>query len=497
MSRYEPYEIPEEFLTEPPGNPVFDWLREHGGMVIASLPSIIVASTWFCLMFGVTQTRDGRVAQYLAMASQDVEQGKYEDARLCLDRVIRLGSGTDPVLIDLSKVLKQLGQDERASVVMESIASLESDSAGSQVAHLEMARTLMADPKHGISAQRAAEQHLLKVLEVDPNSRDTHALLGKLYTEMKRYSEARAHYLEIIVKRPDVALDLAQAYLGEGDEMKALNSARRALVYWKDRCQTVPDDEKARLEAVASALFLKDFEQAETLLKEGLELADSEKLSQALANTYAAWAGSLSNTHKEQAEAISLLENGLRQDPRNPSVLTALSKVLQDGGTPAESVQSLLLKLVDEPHTASSAHFLLGQNDFAQGRVVDARGHLEKVYELAPQSAETANLLARALSTEPGADPSRALKIIDLALQNSPSNPELRLTRGHMYAQAGNWKEAVADLESALPVVNERVEVLLEIAKGYDALGMPEIATRYRVRAETIEAEHSPAIENP
>ena len=270
MSRFAPYEIPENLLEPPPEHPFLTWVSDHRQLLIASTPCVVVAVAWFWVLFMVTQTRHTRVEQYLATAKQDEAQGNYSEARLCLDRVIRLGSGTDVVLIELAGVLRQLGQEGRASGLMATLAPLEQDQPGSEAAHLVMAMNFLNGPQVTESNLFDAELHLRRALAENESSVEAHAMLGKICAQTGRYTEARQHYLVIIKKRPDLLRPLAEVLRAEGDETAAGSRAREALKHFESRSEDYPDDENSRLLAADAAVFLGEYPRAERLLLRGL-----------------------------------------------------------------------------------------------------------------------------------------------------------------------------------------------------------------------------------
>jgi predicted Zn-dependent protease len=96
------------------------------------------------------------------------------------------------------------------------------------------------------------------------------------------------------------------------------------------------------------------------------------------------------------------------------------------------------------------------------------------------------NNLAWVLSTGPKSDLPRALKLIDLAIDQSSAELKSRFrgTRGHVLVQMKRWKEALADLEAVLPFESNNPDVQRDLAAAYTGLGLPDQATEHQRRAE-------------
>jgi predicted Zn-dependent protease len=81
-------------------------------------------------------------------------------------------------------------------------------------------------------------------------------------------------------------------------------------------------------------------------------------------------------------------------------------------------------------------------------------------------------------------DLSRALEIINAVLSQYPGNAHFRDTRGQILVQQGKWKEAIDDLEAALPQLTARKEAHRALAESYKRLGLTELAQEHERRAE-------------
>ncbi len=100
----------------------------------------------------------------------------------------------------------------------------------------------------------------------DPNSARTHILLGDVYRQSHRYSDAKAEYLKalaISAHDPGALIGLASTLLLNSNADQAMSTCREALKY-------LPDDPELNLLMGESLLTMRQYNQAEAFLKKGL-----------------------------------------------------------------------------------------------------------------------------------------------------------------------------------------------------------------------------------
>jgi Flp pilus assembly protein TadD len=125
--------------------------------------------------------------------------------------------------------------------------------------------------------------------------------------------------------------------------------------------------------------------------------------------------------------------------------------------------------------------------------VSEARLHWERANQLAPDMPAIANNLAWLLSQSAPPDLPRALQLADMAVEKSPREMNFRDTRGHILMKLGRWKEALADLEAALPTTPNPAEMHLSLAEVYRHLDAPAMAAEHqRLAKEKAAARAKP-----
>jgi tetratricopeptide (TPR) repeat protein len=220
------------------------------------------------------------------------------------------------------------------------------------------------------------------------------------------------------------------------------------------------------------------------------------------------------------AQAQADLEQLLLQTPRSAELHFRLGKVLQFQNDLPRAEAAFRRALVLEPHYIG-ALVGLGQIDARLNRPEEALFRFEKAIEVDPhraeahfargQTLETLNrrgdaLAAyfRAIELDPAlstaivriaslqldrGQPEQALVRLDQATELSPTDPEVRYHRGLTLLALNRPKPAVADLSFAVDNLPDRADVLLGLARAFEADRKPEQARLAAERALKLQPE--------
>ena len=69
-------------------------------------------------------------------------------------------------------------------------------------------------------------------------------------------------------------------------------------------------------------------------------------------------------------------------------------------------------------------------------------------------------------------------------LERWPDEPMFRDTRGAVLAKMGRWKEALTDLQAALPGYPKNPDLHRRLAEAYEHVGAADMAAQHRRLAE-------------
>ena len=126
------------------------------------------------------------------------------------------------------------------------------------------------------------------------------------------------------------------------------------------------------------------------------------------------------------------------------------------------------------------------------GQIEQARVHWERAFELSPDMPVVANNLAWMIATAAEPDLPRALALANIAVERAPKELNFRHTRGNILFQMERYKEALGDLEAALPRYADNAELHMKLAITYEHLGVAAMAAEHRRQAKAKPAPKNP-----
>jgi tetratricopeptide (TPR) repeat protein len=463
------------------------WRGRRWRWLLHSLPALAAGSAVFAAATASLLTPVQELeARYLEQAKTALKSKDYAGAMACYDRLAGLGTDRPDVLYGLALSADGLGQIGRAETIMKALTP--ADQPGYAPAHLWLARHIMTSPAPGPGARDAVESHLLLALDGELEDPDAaHALLGDVYLSKGpgHYDQAEQHLAKAVKTHPQLRIRLAQLYALRGDKERAQVEGQLAVNYFRARAQADVHDRLARLGWADATAFLEDFPGAVAILKEGLSVADEPVYRTALGSVFLVWADAVGRDPKaDPGDRLALIETGLRYDASNAALLNRLLVALKVGDAKADEARKELEAQLASGRAPASVHFALGLDAWQRGKTDEARLHLERAYQLAPQMPAVANNLAWVLATSEPADLPRALELSNFAVDKAPNDPSCRDTRGRVLMKLGRWKDALDDLEAALRCQQDDADLHKALAEVYERLGSPDMAAEHRRQAD-------------
>ena len=412
---------------------------------------------------------------WIAFAAKD-----YRTALTCFRRVGQLQKQSPENLYGMALTHEALGDHTFAQGLMNELAP--SDGVGYAPAHLWVAKNLLASVEHSTTTRSKAEYHLRQALTGNAGNADkVHALLGQLYLADGRLDEAESHLSQALKARPELRLPLAKTYALKGQKERAHAEATKALEYYGAAVKADEKNLAARIACADAATFLEDFNNAKTILEEGLLISHEPAFNAALARVYLVWFDHLSRPPEaDLGTRLRLLESGLRCEPNDPALLERLLAVTRVKSAEADRARANLQQLLAKGEMPATVHFILGVDAWERNRMDEARVHWQRANQLDPRSPSLANNLAVVLSRSKSPDLPQALQLVNMAIERAPNEPTFRDTRGTILARMGNWNEALPDLEAALVGAAGNSELHKLLAETYEHLGMAEMTAEHR-----------------
>jgi tetratricopeptide (TPR) repeat protein len=461
------------------------WQGRNFRLLFQGLPALVLAAAALVVATIVSLTPGQEVeTRYLQKAKSAFRAKDYPAAMTCYDRLAHLSKDRPDILYGLARTAEAQGLEEWAGILMNDLAPL--DRQGFAEAHLWWARRLLLGPNASPQTRKSAEVHLLRALEGELEDREqVHGLLGELYLNARQLDEAELHLQKGVKVKPQLRLRLAQLYALRGKPNRARSEAELAVSTFRAWAKADLYEQQARLNWADATLFLEDFAGAVAILQEGLSVTGDPVYRPALARVYVAWSDALARASKpDPGEQLARLEQALKYDPGQMDVLMRLWAFTKFQGAEADKSRAILRTQLAAGKGTGVAHLALGMDAWDQGKTVEALVHLEQAYQLAPQMGVVANNLAWVLASAQPPDLDRALTLMNSVLERWPNEPLFRDTRGAVLAKMGRWKEALTDLQAALPGYPKNPELHRRLAEAYEQLGAPEMAAEHRRLAE-------------
>ncbi|HEX5271846.1 MAG TPA: tetratricopeptide repeat protein [Gemmataceae bacterium] len=461
------------------------WVRRDGWQLVRGLPALAVLVG--AAVFGVICWRTAPAAlvgPYRNAATHAMAGKDYQTARTCYDRLTVLEENNPKNRWGLALAADALGERDECDALLQDLAP--PGQIGYGPAHLLAAEHLLRRPKPTEEDQREAERHLLWAVKALPESDEPPLALARYYLGRGKTNLAEPYLAQVVWKHPELHLSLAWVYVGRGDKEKARRHATEAVRYYRGQVEDDPEKQALRFFWAEALGLLGDHAEAVAVLKRGLEQTGAPPFRKALAQAYAALAEAMGRDRKAPvAGRLNLLGVALTYDSENVPALTQLLALSRGAGDDGAKGRAALEAALARGQSSPVVHLVLGLDAWKNAQNDKALLHMEQAYKLSPKGSPiVANNLAWLLATGPEPDLERALVLVESALKSQPNNLAIRDTRGRILARMGRWKEALVDLELALPALPDDRELHGVLADVYEHLGNPSLAAEHRRLAE-------------
>ena len=463
------------------------WRHRQWRYLVQGMPAMLVFGAVGVVAVLAHQERGRLVDRYRNSAWRALEAENYPAARIYYERLVGLDRQSEANRHDLAVTLANLGHTERATAIMENLAPL--DTTGFGQAHLWLARQILLESAAAPnpSALQQAYAHLTRAKQRLPNAAQVDWTFAQFYVATGRRDAAVPHLEMAAQQMPELYFELAFLLASLGQNEEALRAAQRARDHLRTRLAANPNDDQARLGLASVLTNLGDFDGAMRILSEGAALRPDGPYQQALAaaliNRFDQVAAQAGQTDPQQ---IELLRLALRHDPNSQEALLRLIDLGQGSAADRKQAQELLQTLLVGGYATPFVHFVLGSRAWEAEKPERALFHLERAYELDSALTPVANNLAWILAHADPPDLDRALTIINSVLEHSPRDANYLDTRGQILVKMQRYREALDDLERALPGLPRNVALHEALSVVYRNLGQEQLAEKHDLLAQRL-----------
>ena len=464
-----------------------------------SIPAILLGIAWvsFGIVLEFNNPAKTRVF-YSSAADRALATRDFQTARVAANWLLLSGpESREENLFRLALAELGLGQVREGSALLNLAAPLEKP--GYAPAHLFAARQLLTRTNVTAQMLQQAEIHLNHVLKLEPNSIEAHQMLGRLYFQMRNWDMAKPHLLAVASAKPDTALLLAMLARAQNDDIGMRQWAGTAAGYFQGKVKKAAEENPPDRLAWVTALAIQErYAEAAEILKTGMKNSGNKIYASGLANIYADWAAYVAKTDPHNVVSrLKLIQQGLEFDPQNLGLLEQLLLLTHLPEAETSSARAVLTQMLAQGGSSAMLHFVVGNDAFQHGDMEQAGEHFKLAFDLAPNLPVVANRMALLLAIGKQPDLPRALAISQTLVEKYPNEPDVRNTHGIILAHLGRWEEAVKDLEFALPNVHDKNATHTALAQAYRKLGMSELADEHERLAREPSEPSAPAASKP
>lgn len=455
--------------------------------LVRGLPALMALCFWPALL--VLRSSATVEERYAVRADRALAANDTAAAEVLCRRLLYLNSPQHPAhVVRMARWLFSTGQIQESMGLLVSVAP--AGQPGYAPANKLLGQMLLSEREADVATLKIAEWHLKQALAAEPGSAGILMALGQVSLRRQDLKTTQEYYTRAYKIDSENALALAELARLQKDEKGLQSWATEAASIFKAKTQTDKNDSVSRLKWAEALLLQRQFTNSLSVLEFGIREGDKPAFHQAQARVFAEWLQALSKNSPPPLELrLNLIERGLAQDQRNESLLTALIKLTRLEGKQAESARTTLNGLLARGEVAPTAHLCLAMDAWERNRPEEAREHLELVFKLYPQSPLVANNLAWLLAFGESPELERSLQILNDLIGKYPDSPTFHETRGEVLTKAGRWREALVDLEYALPWHKNNARTHGSLAEAYNGLGMKELAAQHTTLAQSLKSK--------
>ena len=364
-------------------------------------------------------------------------------------RVLQLNQNNAFAKFYVANQMTRYGSRGSARQIMESLAP--ADRNGFQKAHAWLASDLIDRGQRGESIDvDILKQHLKRATASEDVSPGLLLVYSQLLQQENKTAESQEFLKRAAKFDPKLLLTSIAIYNqnGQANQAKATADMLVERVSVKDK---KGDDAEDRVVLAAQAYALTNrIDNALEVLQSGLrQMPQSPKLLRALSDAFRyKFRSSFVRSGKNVQVNLELLNAAIALDPTNIAIQEDLNTLRQLGVGSTDSTVEALRVQIATSGTSFVARLILADSSFRRGDLASAINDYEVVLAELPQMTLALNNLAmlHASSVPPKLDES--LKLIDRAIEISPTVSEFHDSRGDILVLLKRREDAIPEKEN-------------------------------------------------
>jgi len=434
----------------------------------------------------LTAIQGERIQQrYRVKAAIAIRDGDFEKGLVLAKRVFsEHGEILEADKLRMALCYIETGERALGSKIIDELAP--DDQQGYPPAHRLKALNLsFAVEKTGnLGLAESLRQHLEKSEDKDSEAIQTAYAVYYMATEQ---IDLAIRYLETAAQKNPVHYHtIANIYKDRNQEARKRDALRQAKIAYELILAQNPSAEGNRIALAKTLTRLEQYQEAETVLLDGLAINSTDKIKQSLAE-YCLLRHNLSNDFDDK---LLYLQRSIDFDINFLPAYQALFQQfkLEVNSTPenADQLEGLLRSNLASGKNSALAHFAMSNVKSSRGDKKLARFHIEKAFELEPKFAVVANNLAWVLANDKeNPDLQRAFELSKDVVERFPANPLMRDTYATVLMKQEKYQEALVEFEKVLGTIQGKKNVHTKLAFIYGELGMEDMKEVHLQKAVT------------
>lgn len=368
------------------------------------------------------------------------------------------------------------------------------------------------------SVEEAAKFYRAAVNNLDPDNRDevgdyTKATLGLSDAFLYRYTVAKTEAArEIALKNAIKQLDtvvngkimlvgqllaipkLIDLHLKNREPEEARDQLRLSVQNVGPLARRNPDKIEIWSILVQSCVLVDEFDYAEEIIQEGLQLASNDQtkqqIRQLLGQVLLLKADFVKDVSSERNYRLRL-EIISQAISANPSLVAGYKKLFEFVAPEKEEPEheKWLRRSVIGSRTPGVTHVVMGLRALNRGDSLEGQRHWQIASRQSPYAQHMINMLIGYSHKNAPEEFSNLGDIASVAIESFPSHFPLYYTRGTIYLEDGQFDEALKDLETAVQRFPDEMNIHETLVTAYEKNKQPSKAEQHREIVKRLKLE--------
>jgi tetratricopeptide (TPR) repeat protein len=480
------------------GGYIFDVLahrKRHWMDLLLGLPAAILAIVLVIITTAGYREQQSSSRLYWALGEEALAEDKPETAEIYLQKALLTRTfDRNKVTLALARTYEKMGNQERTSVLMDSIAPV--NGVGNPEAHLYLATQMAAQNAEGKPVDlKAWDWHIKNADKKDPY------FLDKLRSDYYLAAGDEQKSLEYITKvaevEPNLWFFVAQRHMARKNleaAQAALENARTAFeLLW----QADQNNLEKRLQYATALLYTKRAGEARALVWQAYQKTRDPRLGVAMSNVCNVEADqelARRNTIErfEMAKVAQFLTEAIALTPNHPGTLERIGKLAVSEKEVVDEFRSALAEQIAKGVANEHSFYILGVLEYQAGDVQAAQRYTRQALQLVPTMQTAANNLAYYITQSPQPNLDEALTLANTACNGNLQLADFFDTRGTVYEMRGELEPAITDYLKALQLPGPPPKLREKLAELYDKTGDKRLADAMRAQEAALNKGSSP-----